>query len=111
MTISIIISINKDVVQIHDDEDVKFLCKDLVDKLLEACKCVRQPKEHHLIFEVTVSSFEHGLLLVPFANSHLMVCTGKVELGNRLVFPNLSSDSPVNGSGYQFLIVRLLRPR
>ena len=81
MTISIIISVNEDVVQIHDDEDVKLLCKDLVDKPLEACRCVRQPKGHHLIFEVTVSSSERGLPLVPFADSHSMVCTGKVELG------------------------------
>ena len=84
MTISIIISVKEDVVQIHDDKDVEFLCKDLVDKPLEACRCVRQPKGYHLIFEVTVLSFERCLLLVPFVDSHSMVCTGKVELGKPL---------------------------
>ena len=81
MAISIIISINEDVVQIYNDEDVELFYKNLVDKLLEACRYVRQSKGHHLIFEVTVSSFEHGLPLVPFTDSHSMIYTGKVKLG------------------------------
>ena len=84
MTISIIISVNENVVQIHDNKDVELLYKDLIDKPLEACRCVCQPEGHHLIFKVTVSSFEHDLLLVPFADSHLMICTGKVELDKPL---------------------------
>ena len=81
VTISIIISVNDDVVQIYDNEYVKLLCKDLIDKLLDACRCVRQPKRYHLIFQMTVSSSKRGLPLVSFADSHLIVCTGKVELG------------------------------
>ena len=80
MTISIIISVNKDVVQIHNDEDVELFYKNLIDKPLEACSSGCQPERHHLIFEVTVSSFKRGLPLVPFVDSHLMICTGKVEL-------------------------------
>ena len=40
MIISIIINIDKDVVQIHNDKDIELLSKDLVDKSLETYWCV-----------------------------------------------------------------------
>ena len=36
VSISVIISVNENVVQIHDDKDVKLFSKDLVDVSLEA---------------------------------------------------------------------------
>ena len=41
VSISVIISVDQDVIQIHNDEDVKLLRKDLVDVPLEACWGVR----------------------------------------------------------------------
>ena len=41
----------------------------------------RSGKKHHLVLEVAISSPKCRLSFVPFANSHPMVCTGKVELG------------------------------
>ena len=38
--ISVIISVDQNVIQIHNDENVKLLGKDLVDVSLEACWCV-----------------------------------------------------------------------
>ena len=111
VTIAVIISVNEDVIPIHNDEDVELLSKDLVDIFLEACWCVRQIERHHLILIVAISSPERGLPLVPLADSHSMVGTGEVNWVNRLALPNLSNDSPINGNGYRFLIVRLLRPR
>ena len=81
MTIPVIISVNEDVIQIHDDEDVELLSKDLVDVSLEACWCVRQTERHHLVLKVAVLSPKRSLLLVPFADSHSMVGTDEVELG------------------------------
>ena len=40
VNIFVIISVDEDVVQIHNDKDVKLLSKDLVDISLEACWCV-----------------------------------------------------------------------
>ena len=71
MTISVIISIGQDVIQVYNDKNVKLLCKDLVDISL---------KRHHLILKVAVLSPERNLLLVSFADSHLIVGTGKVKL-------------------------------
>ena len=36
-TISVMISVNQDVIQVHNDEDVMLFCKDLIDISLEAC--------------------------------------------------------------------------
>ena len=40
VTISIIVNINKKVVQINDNNDIKLLSKNLVNVFLEACWCV-----------------------------------------------------------------------
>ena len=40
VTISVITSVDKDVVQIHNDKDIKLLNKDFVDKLMKAYKYV-----------------------------------------------------------------------
>ena len=81
MTILVIIIVNKDVLQIHNDEDVRLFSKDLVDVSLKACWCVCQTERHHLVLEVAISSPERGLHLVSFADSHSMVGTGDVKLG------------------------------
>ena len=90
VTIPIIISVNEDVIQIYDDKDVELLSKDLVDVFLEACWCVCQTERHHLVLKVAVSSPERGLLLVPLADSHSMVGTSEVELGE-----SFSSSQPI----------------
>ena len=40
MTIFVITSVDKNVVQIHNNKNVKLFGKDLVDKFLKACKYV-----------------------------------------------------------------------
>ena len=80
MTISFIINVDKDIIQIHDDKDIKLFSKNLINKLLEAYKCVCSPKNHSLILKVAISSPQHGLLLISFVYYHLMVCTNKIEL-------------------------------
>ena len=56
MAISIIINVNEDVIQIHNNEDVKLLSKDLINIFIEA-------------------SLEHHLLFVSFTNPYPMVYT------------------------------------
>ena len=40
VTISIIINVDKDIIQIYNDEDVKLPSKNLIDKSLEACRYI-----------------------------------------------------------------------
>ena len=80
MVIFVIISVNKNIVQIDNDKDVKLLNKNFVNISLETYWYVCLPKKHHLVLEMTVSSSERRLLFIPFTDFHLIVCTCKVEL-------------------------------
>ena len=80
MTISVIINVDQDVIQVNNDKDVKLLQIDFVDVSLKACWYVCWTRRHHLILKVTVSNLERGFPLVPFADSHLMVGTDEVKL-------------------------------
>lgn len=87
MTISIIISVDEDIVRIYNDENVELFGKDLVNISLEACWYICQPKWHHLVLVVVISSLKRRFLFVPLTDFHLMICTDKVDL-NKL--PNSS---------------------
>ena len=88
--IPIIINVNEDVIQIHDDKDIELFSKDLVDVSLEAYWCVCQTERYHLVLKVAVSSPERSLPLVPLADSHSMIGTSEVELGE-----SFSSSQPI----------------
>ena len=108
---ALIFGIDKDIIQIHNNEDIKFFCEDLIDVALEYCRSVGQSKRHHRIFEVAVSGLESSFPLISFANSYWVVGTNEVKLSKPPRLPQLIQNSPTNGSGYRFLIVRLLSPR
>ena len=80
MTISVIISVDQNVIQIYNDKNVKFLGKNLDDISLEAYWYVCQTKKHHLILKVTLLGPECGFPLVFFADFHSMVGTSELEL-------------------------------
>ena len=80
MTILGIISVNQNVVQIHNDKNVELLSKNLIDKSLEAYKYVDSLEKHHLVLGVTVLNPECGLLLDLFVYSYSKVCTDEISL-------------------------------
>ena len=86
---ALIFGIDKNIIQIYNDEDIKLFREDLIDVALECCQSVGQSKRHHLILEVAVSGSKSSLSLISFANSHPVIGTGEVELGK----PPCSSQS------------------
>ena len=82
----LVFGIDEDIIQIHNDEDIEFFRKNLIDIALECCRSVGQSKRHHLILEMAVSGLESNFPLISFANSHSVIGTGKVELDK---LPNL----------------------
>ena len=78
---SFIFDVDGDIIQIHNDKNIKFFCEDLINVALEYCRNIDQSKRHHLILEIAVSSPKNSLPLISFTNSHLVIDTGKVELG------------------------------
>ena len=111
MPFTLIFSVDENIIQIYNDEDIVVFRKDLIDVALEYCRSVGQSKRHHRIFEVAVSGLESSFPLISFANSYWVVGTNEVKLSKPPRLPQLIQNSPTNGSGYRFLIVRLLSPR
>ena len=80
----LILSIDEDVIQINNDEDIKFLYQDLINVTLDACWGIRQSEQHHLVLEVTVSGLKSRFSFVTFFDLYLVVGTGQIQLGEPL---------------------------
>ena len=81
VTIFFVLTIDKDIIKIHNNKDIKLFYKDLVNIALEGCQSIGQSKKHYLILKMAVSSSESSFLLIFFANSHPVIGIGNVELG------------------------------
>ena len=87
MAFFLIFDIDKNIIQIYNDEDIKFLYKNPVNIALEYCQSIGQSKRYYQILEMTISGPENCFLLIIFVNSHLVIDTCKIELGK---LPSLS---------------------
>ena len=87
MAFSLIFGLDKDIIQIHNDKDIKFFCKDFINVALEFYQSVNQSKRHHLILKVAISGLENSLSLISFANSYPVVGTGEVKLSKPPCLP------------------------
>ena len=81
VTLSLVLNVDKDVIQIHDNDDIELLCQDLVDTTLEAYWDIRLSERHHLVLELTISDLKSRFLLVTFLDPHLVVSTSQIQLG------------------------------
>ena len=84
MAFALILTVDEDIIHIHNDKNIELFRKDLVDVALECCRSVGQSERYYLILKVAVSSPESSLLLISITNSHPMIGTGEVELGKPL---------------------------
>ena len=84
ITPSLILSVDEDVIQIHNDEDIELLRQNLVDVTLEACWGIKSSKRHHLVFKVIVSGLKSRLPLVTFFDPYLVVGTNQIQLDEPL---------------------------
>ena len=84
---SLVFDVDGDIIQIHNNKDIKFFCKDLIYIALECCQSISQSKKHYLILKVTVSGPKSTLSLIFFANSHPVVGTSEVKLGKLPYLP------------------------
>lgn len=81
MNIFFVIGIDGDIIQIHNDKDIKFFSKNLIDISLGSRQCIYQSEKHYLILNMAILSLESRLSFIFFANSHLIVYIDKIELG------------------------------
>ncbi len=76
-----VLGVDKDVIEVHYDKNVKLLCLDLVDVTLKRGRCIGKSKRHDLIFEVTIVGPEGCFLFIAFPDPHSIVGIGQIELG------------------------------
>ncbi len=78
---ALILSVDKDIIEVYYDENVELLCQDLVDVALERGRCISQSKRHHLVLKMAIPGLEGHLPFIAFPDPHLMVGIGQIELG------------------------------
>ena len=78
MTLTWILGVNQDAVQVDDDKDVKLLGQDFIDVALEGGKSIGETKRHNLILEVIIPGLKSRLPLIIFSDSHSMICVRQI---------------------------------
>ena len=77
---SLVFSVDEDIIQIHNDKDMKFFCKNFINVALEYCQSISQSKKDYLIFKIAVFGLESSLSLIFFANSYPVIGISEVKL-------------------------------
>ena len=68
-----IFSINKDVIKIHNNKNIKFFYQDLVDVALKCGWYISQAKKYDLILEIAISGLANHFLFIVFLNFYVMI--------------------------------------
>ena len=74
-----IFSINKNIIQIYNNKDIKFFYKDLIDIVLKSYQNISQLKKHYLILKMTIFNLESYFSLIFFANSYPMISIYEIK--------------------------------
>ena len=62
MFFSLTLSIDKNVIEIYNNKDVKLVHKDIVDIALKYGWCIGQAKKHYLVFKKAVTGLKGHFL-------------------------------------------------
>lgn len=73
---SLILNVDKNVIEVHNNKVVERFCQDLVDITLKYSQGIGQAKKYDLVLEVAISDFKNHLLFVTFSNPHSIVGIG-----------------------------------
>ena len=73
-------NIDKDVIEIHYHDNVKFLYQNLVDIVLECGWSIDSTKKYYLVLEMTIAGLEGHFLFIAFINPYLIVGIGQIKL-------------------------------
>lgn len=79
-----LLGIDQDIIQIHYNENIALLSKNLIDVALETGQCVGKSKGHNLILEVIISSINDHFLLVTLLTFYLMISISEIWLSKLL---------------------------
>ena len=87
MVFFLVFGIDKYIIQIYNDKNIKLFYKNLNNIVLKSYQSVSQSKKYYLILEIIVSGPESYFLLILFANSYPVISINEVKLDK---LPSLS---------------------
>lgn len=67
-----VFNIYQNVIQTNNNQNVKFLGKNL------SGKCIRKSKKHNLVFKIAILDLINGFLFIVFLNSHFIISTDQI---------------------------------
>ncbi len=81
MAFSFIFSINENVIQVYNNEDIELFYQNLVNIALISGWYIGQAKRHYLILEIAIMGPKGHLLFITFSDPHSMIGISEIELG------------------------------
>lgn len=82
-------NVDKIVVKIYNNDNVKFFRQDLIDITLKTGWLISISERHYLVLKVVIPGPEDCFVFVTFSNFHLMIDLDWIRLGE-LSSPTLS---------------------
>src|SRR5882672_4258986 len=76
-----VVRIDKDVIQVDDDNDVNHIHEDVIHKSLKSCWCISKPFRHYQPLKGTILGSEGSLPFVSGCNLNKMICVSEVDFG------------------------------
>lgn len=80
MALAQVLGINRNVIQIYNDENIELLSQNLVNITLEAGWCIGKTKKYDLVLEMAVLGAESRFPFIALLNPHPVVSTGQIQL-------------------------------
>ena len=79
VTLAGVFGVNQNVIEVHNDKNIKFFHQDFVDVSLEAGGGIRKTEKHDLILKMAILRLECYFPLVTLPNFHLIICVYQVQ--------------------------------
>ena len=81
-----IVGVDEDVVQVHEDANIKEVAKNVVHESLKGSWRIGESKRHYTPFKRAIVSSECGFPFIAFTDSDKMVGMSEVNVGEQLCF-------------------------
>ena len=75
-----VLAVYQDVIQIDDNTDIKEICEDAIDELLESCRSICQAKGHDIPLEGTIPCAECSFPFITFCTVDQVVRMAEINL-------------------------------
>ena len=72
--------IDKNVIKIHYHKNIKLLCQNLVDIILECERYIGQSKRHDLVLKMAITGSEGCFPFIAYSDLHLVVGISQIGL-------------------------------